>query len=274
MRDHSSLLKVNVLSRPTVWIVSPVIVLFVVLPLLFLARTPDAHASALPWLMVGPILLGVVVGLITEAITTFVVGNDGVLVKRRGNARFLPFAAIAEVIEIEDDLCIVLRSGEKVTVRTSRAENAPKVRYVERLDELVARIRRGAEACAPVDDDAPRSALSPNVLLQRARSGLRGAALDGGAYRETELPAPEILWKLVDDPGSDPKARAAAAVALRSDPAAGPRLRVASEHTASPSLRTIFRLAADASPDARIADALDEIDRSEPKVGARSSFVP
>lgn len=65
----------------------------------------------------------------------------------------------------------------------------------------------------------------------------------------------EDLWRVVEDTTAPEDARAGAAIALRNEAGAHPRLRVAAEAVASPRLRVALERAAD--PEAEEA-ALDE----------------
>ena len=84
------------------------------------------------------------------------------------------------------------------------------------------------------------------------------------AYRQPAMP-PELMWRVLEDPGAPPTARAGAAFALRSllDEEGRVRMVRIAESCAAPPLRVALdRIASEGDEDA-IVDALDPLeDRS------------
>ena len=84
----------------------------------------------------------------------------------------------------------------------------------------------------------------------------------GPSYR---LPGDaETLWRLVDDPGAPPAARAGAAVALSTlDEDSRVRLRVAAEACAEPRLRAALTRVAEGAADDALEEALEPLLEAE-----------
>ena len=258
-RAPGAILRVSVLSRSTWFVASPALFLFALIPVSPIFWQPGR--SALPWVLFGPAMGLLVLLLAREALTHFEVGRDGVLLRRRGKGRFVPFSRLESIEDRGSDLRFVLASGEELIVRTGKEERMGKQRYVAQCDALVSRIREGIERTRggedrEVDADA-------RVLLAHAQRALGRTGDDAQSYRTQALPPIETLWRVVDDPGADQTARAAAAVALRREPEARARLRVRADETASPPLRRLLRVAADDETDVVVARALDACARRD-----------
>jgi hypothetical protein len=254
-------LRISVLSRSLLSVIWPVFLLFALLPLSLVFWKPGS--SALPWVSFGPCVGLAVLIMARLALTHVEVGRDGVLLKRLGSQRFLPFGAIASIEDRGEDLRFVLASGEELVLRTGKESQIGKDRYVAQCEALVARIGDEIAKRRDVERDEAH-APDARVLLAHARLALGHDRDDARTYRSQALPPIDELWRIVDDPDADETARAAAAVALRAEPDARPRLRVRAEETVSPPLRTLLRVAADEADAADVARALDACARVAP----------
>jgi hypothetical protein len=150
---------------------------------------------------------------------------------------------------------VVLTSGKHVDLRTGGKSGwGGKERAAMMRDALAQRIREAMEA--------HRARIGPRKLaLQLARgerdkgewiTGLKKLQEGEGGYRAAAV-REEDLWRIVEDPGAPEEARAAAAILLRSNEGARPRLRIAAEAVASPRLR----VALEAEDEEAVDEALE-----------------
>jgi len=101
------------------------------------------------------------------------------------------------------------------------------------------------------------------VELRRAELARLLEPEGGGSYRDPAARGDD-LWRVVEDTSAPEDARAGAAVALRNEDGAHPRLRIAAEAVASPKLRVALEKASDpAADDEALDEALEAFDRRE-----------
>lgn len=229
----------------------------VLLPLFFgIFGVPLALAfvSRIPWLMAAAVLV-VIVSLIAtmlDAMALVTIGSDGVLVRRVVERRFLAFAEMERVEEIDGEkLRLTMRDGGFFDLFTHKDQNIGKIGYEEKCDEMLARIRRGIARHAKRAGRAARA----ESIVDRAE-GARGAG-----YRFAERPSAEELWGVVDDAAAPPEARARAAAALRREGEAStpPRLMRVAEELADPALAKVMRVVA-RDEEAEIEAAIAEVE--------------
>jgi hypothetical protein len=215
-----------------------------------------------------PLLLFALVALVP---TRFTVGADGVEIRWFGRRRFIPHKDIVNATQYVagwgnsryTGVALWLESGEEVRIpigQARRIQNSDdRTRMIlERIDEAAAEAK------------ADRADLDPQLLARGDRDvkeWLRVLRSFGAGANATMRTAPieaEQLWRLVEDPGGEPVARAAAAAALTADPAAESRrrLRAAAEATAAPRLRVAIDAAANHDQDA-LVEALAELEADE-----------
>jgi hypothetical protein len=174
------------------------------------------------------------------------VGADGILLRRLGGRRFVPYRSLIGATAAGSYVVLSLRSGKDV-----RLGLGTSLRQAQSREALVQRIEQSLAAYEASGADAHTEALvAPGgrplpVWLTEVRSLAR--AHD---YREAAVDA-DRLWRVVADPSADPAARAGAAVALAggADDETRARLRIASDTCADPRLRVVL---------ARVADCTDD----------------
>jgi hypothetical protein len=216
-----------------------------------------------PWAMLAAITATVIAifVMVARSLALVTVGSDGVLVRRIGERRFLPFADIREVTEIDGEkLRLSLRSGGFYDLYTHKEQNIGKAGYEEKCDALLARIRAELARVRDDEDHAHRAV----AVVARAREARQPG------YRIAEPPSADELWGVVDDAAAPPEARARAAAALRRHAGEAPRarlLRIAAD-TAEPALAKAFRIAA-VEDDAEVEAAVAEVEARA--AGARRS---
>jgi len=218
----------------------------------------------------GAGLATITLGLLAIAVvlwpSTITIGIDGILLRRLGRERFIPMARIRSVgasgwraIEL------VLDDGTVHLVHMSSTKNQqfmPRVADLEHRDAVLARVVSARDAQrlrGPAPDVArtlargPRSAREWVAALRELRSG-------GGGYRAAALREAE-LWETVENSAVDEDARAGAALLLRPtlDSMGKQRVRIAAGTTASPKLRVALDRAADATSEAEVEAALEEL---------------
>jgi hypothetical protein len=236
-------LRVQVAFRSTWFALVPFVMGVVVIPLALtvLQRAPWAFALAIAAQVIA------VVSTIFTSVAQVTVGSDGVLVQRIGERRWLPFADVAEVNEIDGEkLRLTLRSGGHYDLYTHKDQNIGKRRYAERCDELLARIRAGIAAHVESAEHAQHA----EAIVARARVEQQPG------YRVAEPASADELWSVVDNAAAAPPLRARAAAAIRRDPVPGarPRLLRIADQTADPGLAKALRIAALAEDEAAAAE--------------------
>jgi hypothetical protein len=188
------------------------------------------------------------------------VGADGVLVTEPGNQEFVRYADVDDVrvgvgaLGRSRSLLIALRSGKTLTFRTTGSAYFDAV--VERIREARATHERGdAAPAARILERGHR----PMIDWIRA---LRATGSGADADARTASVEPQRLWRIVEDPGGAPAARAAAAIALGPSLDAAGRARLAdvAEATASPKLRVALSAAAASDEDENLERALGALE--------------
>lgn len=224
-------------------------------------------------------LLSLVGGL--ASMTTFgmsrtrvLVGADGVATRWLNQEAFYPFAEIASVQRYQREA-----GGRFILGVELLRKNGPAVRIPcgqegwTTVDpgEIEERIREALE-------QHRRSVAGPSALALLARSerslmswiaSLRALGAGANADMRTAPADPARLLRIAEDPSAEPQQRAAAAIAavhgLGAEARA--RVRIASDTTVSPGLRsTLFRIAEGESDEA-IATALAELEASSSEAG-------
>jgi hypothetical protein len=141
----------------------------------------------------------------------------------------------------------------------------------ERLTGFVQRVA----ACLSATHDRDAARRSPTLDRSKgdAMAWLRQvtASTDGQAsYRMSALP-PDVLFRIVEDPGASASERAGAAVALRFslDDVERKRLLSTAEACAEPGLRRALEALAEARNDDALAAAIDVIEGDSPRSTGR-----
>src|SRR5262249_47139974 len=147
-------------------------------------------------------------------------------------------------------LQLTLRDGRCVVFRTLM--DACSSMFAARVKRAIAASESDEEAAALL---RPAGAVDASHVAQLRVLG----AGEDASYREARVPR-ERLWRLVEDPGVDGATRARAAVALSGDAEGRERLRVVAEATASPKVRVALERTAEGHEDARVAEALAELE--------------
>jgi hypothetical protein len=223
-------------------------------------------ASALVVLPVGAVALATTLLVFVNLPGWIDVGSDGLNIDWRSEKRFVSFVDLEDAKTYAENSSgkqfvgaeLILQSGE--VIRVPIGENhfgaAGKARELVRhiVEELSAfRVRdEGADTTA-----LERRGRTTSEWIERLKGIAAGA---NAGHREAEIPE-ERLWRIVEDPGAKPGARAGAATALRSriDERGRKRLRIAASEIASPKLRVAVQSAA-TGDDAELAAALDEVE--------------
>jgi hypothetical protein len=226
----------------------------------------------------------VALGVILLWPTRILVGADAVVIRWMGRERRLRLDDIEHVVRAPGRLRLVLRTEEEIElvypgkVPTEEdlahwAAQGLSAGPVE-LGRAGARIEEVLAACPREREGAPELSLErgsrrTEEWLRHLRSVGGSARAERSDYRRPALP-PERLWRLVEDPGSPPGARAGAAVALCHglDEPGKRRMRIAAEATALPGMRVLLESAAaeEAADEAALCELLDQVDDGE---GAR-----
>lgn len=205
-----------------------------------------------------------IAAVMLESHSKVTVGSDGVLVRRRFGDHYIPFSDIADVREVDGvAIRLTLHSGAMVDVYTAKDEQLGKPKYVRGCESLLARIREGVEAHRTLRADGEGE--RREALRDHAHRALRAREpVQRVPYRTAPPPDPEELLRVVETEGA-PTTRAAAAVLVHQHGGreAKQRIRVASEATAHPKLKRLFRVAsADAQAEA-LELALSEVEQED-----------
>jgi hypothetical protein len=163
-------------------------------------------------------------------------GNAGVILAGRDGAETkLPMMGLFTASIARDDIMLAVK----------RIEQASEVHRLAQADRGVALPTRG---------DRP--------ILDWVRS-LRALGSGANADHRTAPVRPDALFRIAEDPGTEPARRVAAAVALGAsvDAPGRERLRIAAATTADPALREVLELAADeAANEEALAVAVERAD--------------
>lgn len=197
------------------------------------------HALGM-WPMLGLAALGAIVGGAFQR-SRVTVGADGVRLHGR-RARFYPLADIAAVARDEEDIVLVLRSGERVILGESTRPYLETMRALEtRMDDARRRIGRAPPAAHAALDPAGREPAE-------WAAALKGLAENGrrGAYRGAHVDR-DVLGAVVEDGAAPASHRVGAAIALgaHGDSPARETIRIAARATGDDDLRAALELAAD-----------------------------
>jgi hypothetical protein len=240
--------------------------------LMFVAGVPLTLALVVGWEgALAWLLPGIVPALFFGSMLR--IGTDGVWVESIARKRFLPFEDVAEIVQENESIAVVLRSGARVTdrvlvgrrlrrgkrLKTSSAADAAAL--AERMNDALSAFR-----ARPAEQD-PSALLAPRGRnASQWRKDLR-ALFSAASYRAPVLPA-EQLWRIAEDPAAEPAKRIGAAVVLRGalDDEGRARLRVAAEASAAPRVRVALLAASDTENDEALNAALEAFEdaASEP----------
>jgi hypothetical protein len=190
--------------------------------------------------------------------TRVMVGSDGVLLRRvAARRRFVSYADLRSVDIDGEAVVLTLRTGERIALRLGRGRAQKETRDAihRRITEALAAFERDRGTHAAQALVAPGGRAVASWL-----EAVRGIGVATG-YRAATLDA-DRLWRIVEDAGAPPGARAGAAVALGSlDTEGRERLRVAGGTVADPRLRVALDCVADDADDAAIEKAMDPLAR-------------
>lgn len=217
----------------------------------WLAGATGFAAAMVPWAAMVAWLVSLNLNQIVE------VGVDGVLVRWAGRRRFIPFEDIGSG-KVTEPGCFELELRNGKTWRVWASERNGHREAVMQIAALASRFyeaRRAYLDGARAVDLATYVARGEREIAEwRAELTRLHDPETRGGYRVPGARG-EDLWRVVEDTTAPEDARAGAAIALRNEAGAHPRLRVAAEAVASPRLRVALERAAD--PEAEEA-ALDE----------------
>jgi hypothetical protein len=202
----------------------------------------------------GPGMLGALLGLVLVAAIAILLGPKRVVVARDGifvtprlslRRRFVPWRDVVSARSTWSGVRVELCSG---------ALTIPMFKSA-----LLARIEQGLatfQATEPAD--------LATRLARRGRgreAWLRALSGREGDFREAPVPD-ELLWHVVESPGTPPTARAAAALILTRDASEKNRrrLRIAAEACAEPRLRVVLDEAGKGTGEEALAEALGALD--------------
>lgn len=170
--------------------------------------------------------------------TEVVVGADGV--RLPGNV-FHPLAEVVSIERDDEDMFLVLRSGEHVRLGEATDAYLPTMRALAaRIEQARARLGRAPEAALAALDRDERSPSAWVDALKKLSDERRP-----GAYRQVRVDG-DTLARVLDDGAASADRRVAAAIALSAlGEGATPRIRLAASASARPALRDALELAAD-----------------------------
>jgi hypothetical protein len=199
--------------------------------------------------------------------TRLTVGADGVLLRWLWTERFVAWADVAAVEPFDGGVVLALSQGRWITLRTPAAPERCDPAGQTMVERIQAAWRAEIGAAGERDEAAARLLQREGCRTQEwvgAMRSIRGTGQEAG-YRSAAVP-PDLLWRVVEDPGATPTARIGAAVALsRSlDDAGRERLLAASDACVEPRVRIALATTAAGADgghsDEELAAALDAID--------------
>ncbi|HEX7601540.1 MAG TPA: hypothetical protein VF316_08045, partial [Polyangiaceae bacterium] len=209
----------------------------------------------------GPVALAIFVVALALTAAAFApskldVGADGITLRWLGTTRYVAFADVVSARERTvygaHALDLELRSGKtlRILVQPIQKRNPAPGIFARVREAMALASGEPASSEAILLDQGTRS---PREWLLE----LRALGMGAKASHRSAAVNPESLWRLVDDPKADAKARIAAAVVLgaRKEPELGERLRIATASTADPTLKSAFD-AAMREDDAALEEAL------------------
>jgi hypothetical protein len=196
--------------------------------------------------------------------TRVVVGADGVLVSWFWRRRFLRYAEVKAVRPYgsgsEQGVALWPVEGSPlklpIKVQLTQELNDQQTNLVtQRIQQAIAgHAQQRHEGAVQLPEQGNRP---PREWIRQLRAAGSGANAD----HRTAPVAPEELFRIVEDPGAEPLARASAAVAASGglDDAGRARLRIAAHATAAPEVRSLLELAAEGAEEDDLARALDRL---------------
>ncbi len=213
----------------------------------------SALADPAIWLVLA-VLAGVgllIVWLVVMALPTRVaVGSDGVLVSWFWRRRFLRYADVRTVRPYGSgsEQGVGVWTGDGRVVKLPIKAQLTQALNDQQTDLITQRIQQAIAGHAQ-----RRSGTAPRLPEPGGRSpiawirALRAVGSGANADHRTAPIAAEELFRVVEDPGAEPLARASAAVAVGGGLGAEgrSRLRIAAQATALPEVRRLLTLAAE-----------------------------
>ena len=197
----------------------------------------------------------VLVTLVTAIPSRLHIGTDGVFITWLGTKRFIGFSEISFAKPLDGRVDLHLKAGGLVRIPVGRQV----LIILARINEAMEAYRRGG-ATADIASLLRRG----ERPMEDWMAALRSIGAGANATHRTAPVAPETLWRLVEDPGSEPLARAAAAVALGAelDDEGRGRLRVVAGAVAAPKLRVALEAAAN-DDQGDLCAAMAEVEEEE-----------
>lgn len=236
------------------------VVLAWLVPILALWRSIHAFPQVVAHGLIG---LGLAFMALLIAPSTLQVGSDGFVVRWLGTRRYVAFAEVTSVDELQKlgmaALRFELRDGTSFTIVSG---NDPK------SDPILVRVREAMMVEGRATDIAKtqalvleRGALSARSWLEHLRAVGAGAT---ASLRSADVDL-DALWSVLDDPRASTTRRIGAAIALaeRGGEGTPERLRVATEASASPRLRTAVEATVKHDEEALLAAIEEEIAEEE-----------
>jgi hypothetical protein len=255
------------------------------------SRSMDQQSPLAPLSYFGGLILPLIVSAIAIGWPTSVtVGEDGVSYRRYGFTRFVPFSEIAKAAIIQkmgprgrrpnesrahSAVRLTLTSGANLDLPIGTTDLPKGEQTVEPgtlgqfgeahpdakkvCEAIEERVKATSAVHAPTD--LAKSLARGRQTVEEWRSKL---AAHGGAREQYRDGSTEALWRVVEDTEAPRDARAAAAMALRSDLQAEgrARLRVVADECESPKLRIALETALDEeAEDDRVYEALEKVSR-------------
>jgi hypothetical protein len=177
------------------------------------------------------------------------VGGDGISMRiRLGSKRFIPYELITAVARKEQEICLHLKTGERVAMCLGKPNprRTNSVRYIGEVSTVDALFERIENARSLFSN---RAQIRSHLLSALKRDGrsleawrVAATSLSHEHYRVAATPR-DVLENIVQDSAVAPDVRIGAAIALHAD--AGTRVRVATETSALPELGAAIDAALD-----------------------------
>lgn len=239
--------------------------------------------GAMPLALLLPIVLFAALRLrLGPMFTRIVVGADGLRVRRDlGREAFVPYADVEGVTVDDGELVIRRRSDAPIRCAfggrgVARYLLSASPNDFGSAEEQAQAFRRHVEEAIELQRLHPGDAVA--ALARGGRSATEwirelGELAEGRARYRVAAPPPEVLWRVVEDPGSAADARAAAAVVLRRtlDGDGAAQLRAVAEACAETRLRVALETVA--SPEASEAAVVHALDALEEDAVDRAARV-
>jgi hypothetical protein len=196
----------------------------------------------------GSLVAALAFGFVKPPALTF--GEDGVVVGAE-RVEFLPYSVIDSIGHDRGDAIVFTHDGR--ALRCQMKSSSKLARLLAAFD------RSRAASTDDTSNIASITARGEKALVAWIRD-LKAVTRDEG-YRAGAAPI-EDLWRVVEDPGCDPSARAGAAIALQPqlDAAGVRRLRVAAKHSAAPLVRVAIAQVVENADETALEEALAKID--------------